>query len=69
MRPIHAEVKLDKNKSTDKAYFDKMWSKFSRQFMNSGVIEEMRLKRCYYKPSMLRKVKKQIVRNKWKHLR
>jgi ribosomal protein S21 len=69
MRPVNVEVKLDKKKCTDKAYFDKMWNKFSREFMNSGVVEELRLKRCYYKPSMLRKIKKQIVRNKWKHLR
>jgi ribosomal protein S21 len=69
MRPVNVEVKLDKKKCTDKAYFDKMWNKFSREYMNSGIVEELRLKRCYYKPSMLRKIKKQIVRNKWKHLR
>jgi ribosomal protein S21 len=68
MRKINAQVKLDPKKSTDKAYFDKMWYKFSRDFMNSGVIDELRLKRCYYKPSMRRKIKKQLVRNKWKHL-
>lgn len=68
MSIINAQVKIDPKKSTDKAYFDKMWHKFNREFMNSGVIDELRLKRCFYKPSMLRKIKKQIVRNKWKYL-
>lgn len=65
---INAQVKLDPKKCTDKAYFERIWSKFNREFLNSGVIEELRLKRCFYKPSALRKIKKQIVRNKWKHL-
>ncbi len=68
MNKINAQVKMDPKKSTDKTYFDKMLRKFGREFMNSGVIDDLRLKRCYYKPSMLRKVKKQLVRNKWKHL-
>lgn len=68
MSIINAQVKLDKKKCTDKAYFDKAWQRFNREFLNSGVMDELRLKRCFYKPSMLRKIKKQIVRNKWKHL-
>ena len=64
---INAEVKLDKKKSTDKAYFDRAYNKFSREFMKSGVIDELRLKRCYYKPSVLRRVKKEMARNKWKY--
>lgn len=65
----NAIVKLDPKKSTDKAYFDRAWNKFNREFLNSGVLEDLKLKRCYYKPSALKKVKKQIVRFKWKHLK
>lgn len=68
MSIINAQVTLDKKKCTDKAYFDRAWQRFNREFLNSGVMDELRLKRCFYKPSMLRKIKKQIVRNKWKHL-
>jgi len=68
MSIINAQVILDKKKCTDKAYFDKAWQRFNREFLNSGVMDELRLKRCFYKPSMLRKIKKQLVRNKWKHL-
>lgn len=64
---VNAYVKLDKKKSTDKAYFDKAYNKFSREFLKSGVIDELRLKRCYYKPSMMRKIKKEMSRNKWKY--
>jgi len=65
---VNAKVTLDPKKCTDKAYFERAWNRFNREFLNSGVIEELRLKRCFYKPSALRKIKKQIVRNKWKHL-
>jgi len=64
---VNAYVKLDKKKSTDKAYFDRAYNKFSREFLKSGVIDELRLKRCYYKPSALRRVKKELSRNKWKY--
>jgi ribosomal protein S21 len=64
----NVQLKLDPKKCTDKVYFDKAWKRFNREFLNSGIVEELKLKRCYYKPSALRKIKKQIVRNKWKHL-
>lgn len=64
---VNAYVKLDKKKSTDKAYFDRAYNKFSREFLKSGVIDELRLKRCYYKPSALRRIKKELSRNKWKY--
>jgi ribosomal protein S21 len=63
----HAQVTLNSKKSTDKAYFDKMYNKFSREFLKSGVLDQLRLKRCFYKPSMLKKVKKELARNKWKY--
>lgn len=64
---VNAYVKLDKKKSTDKAYFDKAYNRFNREFLKSGVLDELRLKRCFYKPSMLRKIKKEMARNKWKY--
>lgn len=64
---VNASVTLNKQKCTDKVYFDKMYNKFSREFLKSGVLDELRLKRCYYKPSALRKIKKQLTRNKWKY--
>ena len=57
---INAQVKLDPKKCADKAYFEKIWNRFNREFLNSGVLEELRLKRCFYKPSALRKIKKLI---------
>jgi ribosomal protein S21 len=64
---INASVTLNKQKCTDKAYFDKMYIKFSREFLKSGVLDELRLKKRYYKPSALKKIKKQLFRNKWKY--
>ena len=66
MKKTNAKVNLDPKKSTDKAYFDRAWKKFNNEFFKSGVIDDLRLRRCYYKPSALRKVKKQLTRNKWK---
>ena len=68
MSIIKAEVKLDLKKCTDKTYFDKMYNKFNREFLNSGVLDELRLKRRFYKPSALKKIKKEMARNKWRHL-
>jgi ribosomal protein S21 len=65
-RVIKASVTLDKKRCTDKAYFDKAYNKFNREFLKSGVLEELRIRRCYYNPSALRKIKKQVMRNKWK---
>lgn len=65
---VNAKIKLDPKKCMDKAYFEKALSRFNREFLNSGVLDELRLKRRFYKPSALRKIKKQLVRNKWKHL-
>jgi len=63
---INVSVNLDKKKCTDKVYFDKMYKKFSREFLRSGVLEDLRFKRCFYKPSVLRKLKKQTAKLKWK---
>jgi ribosomal protein S21 len=62
----NAEVSLNGKKSLDKAYFEKALNKFGREFLKSGVLDVLRLKRCHYKPSKMRRVKKELSRNKWK---
>jgi ribosomal protein S21 len=64
---VNAAVHLDKKKCTDKAYFDRAWRTFSREVLRQGVLEDLRFKRCYYKPSVLKKLKKQIKHKKWKY--
>jgi len=64
---VNASVTLDRKKCTDKVYFDKAYKRFSREFLKSGVLEDLRFKRCFYKPSVLRKLKKQVARFKWKY--
>jgi len=59
-------VNLDKKKSTDKTYFDKAYRKFSSEVLKSGILDEVRLKRRYLKPSAFKKFKKEVTRNKWK---
>jgi ribosomal protein S21 len=62
----HAEVTLKKERCSDKAYFDKMLKKFSSEVQKNFVLEEVRARRYHYKPSMKRKLRSQIYRNKWK---
>jgi len=64
---INVEIKLNKNKCTDKAYFDKMLKKFSDEVKRSFVMEELKLKRVFYKPSAFKKIKKDIKHLKWKN--
>lgn len=63
---INVEVKLDKKRATNKVYFDKMLKKFSDKVKASEILEEIRLKRNYLKPSAFRKEKKQRQHLKWK---
>jgi len=63
---INVSITLDKKKCTDKAYFDKAYKRFSREVLRSGIADDLRFKRYYYKPSALRKLKKQAQRLKWK---
>jgi ribosomal protein S21 len=62
---LNAEVILDRKKSKDKAYFDRMYNKFSREVQKSGVLEDLKMRRCFYKPSKKKKVKKEFSRLKW----
>jgi ribosomal protein S21 len=63
---MNAEVILDSKKSTNKEYFDKKWNKFVREVRRSGIIEEVRIRRCYYKPSARKKALKEYSKLKWK---
>ena len=66
MSNSNAFIKLDKKKSTNKEYFDKKLNEFTREVRRSFVLEGLRLKRCYYKPSAFRKIKDEIKHLKWK---
>jgi len=66
---IKSEVKLNKNMSVEKPYFDKMYNKFSREVQKSLIIEETRFRRYHHKPSRLRKLKKDFNRLKWRNYR
>lgn len=66
MRTPHVEVKLDKKKCLNKEYFDKMYNKFARLVQKEFILEEVRAKKRYYKPSAFKKIKKEIFRNRWK---
>jgi ribosomal protein S21 len=63
---INCEVKLDKNKCTDKTYFDKKYRQFANLIRKHGIMDELRLRRCHMKPSVRRKLAPQISAAKWK---
>lgn len=69
MSIINVEVKLDKKKSLDKAYFDKMYNKFAREVQKAEILEELRLRRNFSKPSKFKRVKKEYSRLKWRFYR
>jgi ribosomal protein S21 len=57
---INAAVILDPKKCTEKMYFDKMYTKFSRQVITSGVLDDLRLRRRFLTPSQRKKLKVQL---------
>ena len=63
----NCEVKLDKNKASDKVYFDKKLKKFIGEVKKCGILEEVRLRRTFMKPSVKRKLSKQLSSLKWKY--
>lgn len=67
MHSIVCEVKLDKNKCTDKTYFDKKLRQFTQAVKRSGITDELRLRRNYMKPSVRKKLSAQISAAKWKY--
>ena len=64
---IKSKVILDKSKSVEKPYFDKMYNKFSREVQKSLIIEELRYRRYFNKPSKHKKLKKEFARLKWRN--
>jgi len=63
---LNCEIILNKKKSLDKPYFDKMYNKFSRLVQESLILEEKRLRRYYHKPSRYKRLKKEFARLKWR---
>lgn len=66
MQIVRCEVKLDKKRCTDKDYFDSKLKQFSREVKRSGVLEDLRKKVCYLKPSQMKKLNKQTKHLKWR---
>ena len=64
---INCELKLDKDKVSNKVYFDKKLKQFSNMIKQCGIMDELRLRRTFMKPSMRRKLSKQISAQKWKY--
>jgi len=64
---INCEVKLDKDKASNKIYFDKKLKQFSNLIKKCGIMDELRLRRTFMKPSVKRKLSKQISAQKWKY--
>ena len=64
---VNCEVILDKQKSSNKLYFDRKLKQFTNEVKRCGVLEEVRLKRSFMKPSQRRKLSKQISAQKWKY--
>lgn len=51
--PVHVEIYI-----RDQEQFEKMVKKFTRKVKKSGVLEEVRERRYYTKPSVRRRMKK-----------
>lgn len=64
---INCEVVLDKKKSSNKLYFDKKLRQFTNEVKRCGILEEVKLLRCYLKPSARRKLAQKQGFNKWKY--
>lgn len=64
---INCEIKLDKKKSVNKLYFDSKLKAFTNKVKQCGVLDEIRLRRSFMKPSVRRKLSKQISAQKWKY--
>ena len=64
---INCEVKLDKNKASNKAYFDKKLKIFTNEVKRCGILDEVRIRRSFMKPSVKRKLSKQLSSQKWKY--
>lgn len=63
---INSEIQLDRDKATNKLYFDKKLKQFSNDLKKNGIMDELRLRRFHMKPSTRKKLSKQISAAKWK---
>jgi len=63
---INAEVKLDTKKATNKEYFEKKLNAFIKQVKKSEILEDLRYRRRVSKPSVLKKLKAERAKHKWK---
>jgi ribosomal protein S21 len=64
---INVEIKLDPKQSTDKDYFDRKLSAFTREVRRSEVLEDLKWRKCYYKPSYKKRLKARMPSYKWKY--
>jgi ribosomal protein S21 len=64
---IKCEVKLEKNKCSNKVYFDKKLKQFTNLVRQCGIMEDIRLRRSHMKPSVRKKLAPQIAARKWKY--
>jgi len=63
---INCEVKLEKGKSSNKLYFDKKLRQFTNAVKRCGVLEDLKIRRTFMKPSLRRKLAPKISVLKWK---
>lgn len=46
--------------------FEKAIRKFKKKIANSGLMDELRARECYVKPSITKKLKKAAAKSRWK---
>jgi ribosomal protein S21 len=63
---VNCEVKLEKGKSSNKLYFDKKLRQFTNAVKRCGVLEDLKIRRTFMKPSLRRKLAPKISTLKWK---
>lgn len=63
---INAEVILDKKKCSNKEYFEKKLNQFTKLVKKSEILEDLKYRRRIAKPSVIKKLKKERSRFKWK---
>jgi len=63
---VNCEIKLEKGKSTNKLYFDKKLRQFTNAVKRCGVLEDLKIRRTFMKPSLRRKLAPKISALKWK---
>lgn len=62
-KPIHLTGSTVLN--TD-GHFEKAMRKFKKKIQNSGLMDDLRDRECYVKPSIRKKLKKAAAKSRWK---